>query len=356
MEVKMKHIVTVNKAKQFYDILKRDIAKRKYAPGDKLPSIRDFSQTYEISRNTVNTVLAMLANEGIVAARDGVGTYVTDQVERTRNIGVMIFDFATSMRVDTDILNAIQRNIKQGFYLTLVDTSEDFTVFLHGLRRLVSMGVSGIIAVPPKKAHYTAEQADMINEVIGDTIPLVLMIRKVDGVACDYISTDLYKGILKALEYFSTAGKKRLCVVLHDSEKFIEEERRAVEEQANLLHLAWSEKKTLLPYTDNQLEMERRLSQTLPYVDALIAPDHILYRSRNLIRSTGRRIPQDLSIVGINDTIYSKLFTPALTSIAFPVEKIGKLAIETMISRIENGIPVRRLNRNLTPGFIIRNT
>ena len=52
----MNKIVTVNKAKQFYLILKEQINGGKYQIGDKLPSIRDLAQAYGISKTTVNTV------------------------------------------------------------------------------------------------------------------------------------------------------------------------------------------------------------------------------------------------------------------------------------------------------------
>lgn len=46
---------------------------------------------------------------------------------------------------------------------------------------------------------------------------------------------------------------------------------------------------------------------------------------------TGRRVPEDLSIVGFDDMFVSRLITPALTTVRQPVQRIGELAAEVAI-------------------------
>ncbi len=351
----MDNIVTVNKAKQFYMILKKDIESGKYSTGEKLPSIRDFASMYGISRNTVNTVIAMLANEGFVSVRDGMGTYIAEHATDARQIGVMIFNFSVSMRVDTDILNAIQRNVKPGYYLSLIDTAEDYDVFLGGLKRLVAMGASGIIAVPPKSVAYNSDQRRQINEIIGKKIPLVFVIRNIDDVRSDFFSMDLSKGIIKALEHFAASGKKKVGIVLHDSPKFICEERQALLKWAEPLRLEVQDR-YIIDYSDDLEVIRKRIVDILPEIDGLIAPDQIIYKLKETILDCGKKIPGELSIVGINDTLYSKLLSPPLTSIAFPVDKIGEHAINTVIGRIEGSIKGKAITKNIAPQFIIRGT
>ena len=59
----MQRIETLNKTKQFYTILKEKITQGEYEAEQKLPSIRDLSEHYGISKTTVNTVIAILSNE-----------------------------------------------------------------------------------------------------------------------------------------------------------------------------------------------------------------------------------------------------------------------------------------------------
>jgi GntR family transcriptional regulator of arabinose operon len=50
---------------------------------------------------------------------------------------------------------------------------------------------------------------------------------------------------------------------------------------------------------------------------------------------TGRRIPGDLRIVGIDDVEYAELLPVPLTTIRQPCREIGAAAIEAMLNRIE---------------------
>src|SRR5690554_6321541 len=53
------------------------IANRALAPGDRLPSIRRFAQTMQVSPSTVVEAYDRLEAEGIIRARRGSGFYVT---------------------------------------------------------------------------------------------------------------------------------------------------------------------------------------------------------------------------------------------------------------------------------------
>lgn len=48
------------------------------------------------------------------------------------------------------------------------------------------------------------------------------------------------------------------------------------------------------------------------------------------------RIPQDVALVGFDNTYFCKFTTPALTSIAQPVEEIGRIAVDRLIEKINS--------------------
>lgn len=53
------------------------------------------------------------------------------------------------------------------------------------------------------------------------------------------------------------------------------------------------------------------------------------------IHAAGLKVPEDISIVGFDDTL-ADILTPALSSIAQPVEDLGRLAVQLAMSAIEN--------------------
>ena len=146
----MKKIVTMGKARQLYEILKEDISEGKYEDNSKLPSIRALADEYGMSKNTVNTAIAMLVSEGIATVREGNGTYVIRTPRKSRMIGVMMFDFCVGMRVETMILEHIQKALPVDYYLSLVNHSERYDIFCDTLEHLIDAGAAGLLIVPPK--------------------------------------------------------------------------------------------------------------------------------------------------------------------------------------------------------------
>ncbi|MGI6183307.1 MAG: LacI family DNA-binding transcriptional regulator [Candidatus Fimadaptatus sp.] len=349
----MSKIVTLNKGRQLYDILKAEILSEKYKVGDKLPSIRELAQQYGLSKNTVNTVIAMLVNDGLASVREGNGTYVGAEKRETRMIGVMLFDFTVGFKVEIDILKYIQQNLPANYYLSVMNTADRYDTFCDCLRKLIDMGAAGFLIAPPKRAPQGDELERAIEYITRR--PTVMINRPIEGVDADVYSMNLSKGIEKAFEYFVTTGKSRTAIILHDSPKFVNEEleayRRCMKRYGLDQHPEW-----LIDWSDDVNVLRENVMRILPQIDSIISPDTVIVGMNDLISACGKAIPQELSIVGINDTMVSRMFNPPLTSIAFPVERIGRHAINRLIKRIEGENASPRKFVNYEPEFIIRNT
>ena len=66
--------------------IKRDIVTGKLATGAKLPSVRELAVTYTINPNTVSRVYKELEMEGVCFTRRGMGTFVTEDPEKVRQL------------------------------------------------------------------------------------------------------------------------------------------------------------------------------------------------------------------------------------------------------------------------------
>jgi LacI family transcriptional regulator len=53
------------------------------------------------------------------------------------------------------------------------------------------------------------------------------------------------------------------------------------------------------------------------------------------IREAGLSIPNDIAIVGYDDTWYASMTQPALTSVRMPIEEMGALAVQLLVDRVE---------------------
>lgn len=66
--------------------IKRDIVTGTLLPGQKLPSVRELAIHYTINPNTASRVYRELESEMVCFTRRGMGTFVTDNTERIKEM------------------------------------------------------------------------------------------------------------------------------------------------------------------------------------------------------------------------------------------------------------------------------
>lgn len=88
---------------------------------------------------------------------------------------------------------------------------------------------------------------------------------------------------------------------------------------------------------------------------ALIANDVFILSLIVEAQRRGIQLPRELSLVGIDNIIASRISTPALTSMEQPLEAMGKTAVEMLLQRIED--PTRPTHTTeIHPSLVIRNS
>lgn len=339
---------SVHRARVLYDIIKNEILSGKYALGDKLPSIRDTAAKYDMSKTTVNTVFAMLSNDGLITISKGLGAFVADRSE-PKQIVFITCDFFGELNEYTAVFSAVQRNLKAGYYISVIESPKDNEEYIKTLRRVRSMNPAGIITTPPSRNQpVSAEECEAINELYRD-IPIVFAIRKLDGINGDYFSVDFGSGMYKALEYFAMQGKRKVGAVLHEVAKFNSEERKGIKKAVKDFDLEC----IIETYSESENNIASLMDKG---VNAIVATSHVLYRNQALIKTYGKSIPGELSLVSLSDVIYHKMFSPPLTSISFLADKIGAACAKTVVERIDGTLTGEKISKNYSPALIPEST
>lgn len=68
--------------KQIIDKIKFDIISKKIMPGEKLLSIRDYSESFGVTQNTVQKALTMLEQEELIYTERTNGKFITQNVKK----------------------------------------------------------------------------------------------------------------------------------------------------------------------------------------------------------------------------------------------------------------------------------
>ncbi|HTJ67283.1 MAG TPA: winged helix-turn-helix domain-containing protein [Actinospica sp.] len=65
---------------QVADALRLEIAEKKLKPGDRLPSIRQLAERFQVAAGTIQSALRELKAEGLIVSQQAKGTYVRSDV------------------------------------------------------------------------------------------------------------------------------------------------------------------------------------------------------------------------------------------------------------------------------------
>lgn len=89
--------------------------------------------------------------------------------------------------------------------------------------------------------------------------------------------------------------------------------------------------------------IETLMKNKVSYTAIFCANDATAIGAIKALKDYKIKVPDDVSVISIDDIEFAQYFTPMLTTIHIPIEELGKHAVKILIDRIESGhtLPVR---------------
>ncbi|HNX68941.1 MAG TPA: substrate-binding domain-containing protein [Candidatus Omnitrophota bacterium] len=95
---------------------------------------------------------------------------------------------------------------------------------------------------------------------------------------------------------------------------------------------------------------EKRLPEAL-----VCGNDDLAFGAFAALRESGRNAPNDLAIVGFDDSEHKKIFPPPLTSVRQPLFEMGRDAVDILVRQIEASVS-KPVCRKYLPKLVVRKT
>jgi LacI family transcriptional regulator len=329
--------------------------------------INDIASHLEVSIATVSLVLNGKAKQSRIS--DAVAERVLAYV---KEVGYKPNHLAKSLRTGkTHVIGLVVEDISNPFFATVAWMIEK-QAFERGYRiiycstdndtektkELISMfqerHVDGYIIVPSEGIE------EEVSNILREQTPTVLFDRYLPGVLTNYIVVDGAKGTYDATQHLLEQGFRNIAFVTTDSMQTQMEERRqgyarALEEQ----HLPQKVKRVAVSKDSDKVIADiLAFIQENPDRDAIIfSTNYLSIYGLDAISRLELRIPDDLAVISYDDHDLFRLYTPAITVIAQPVESIAKNVIDILLEELKHRSSegVRRDQHILLePSLIIR--
>ena len=326
-------------------------------------SLRDLAAYLRLSRTTVSLVLnnSPVAQALTPATRERVLKAAADlhykanyfarmlNNKRSQMVGILSPDFGEGY--DASILTAIERVLIDRNYLYFVSSHHwDKALIQQRLQVFAERGAEGVILInTPAPA--------------GSVLPLV----SIGGLECNFpltrIMVDNAYGIRLALEHLHALGHQQIAFLKgHTQSSDTESRWSGCVEAARGLGLRID--------AENVVQLKRIEDGLNPIHEGYVAGKQLLKTSQrftalmafndlsaigaiNAFRDSGKRIPEDISVVGFDDIQAATIVQPTLTTIRQPLTRMGVLAATEVLALIEKArMEPRRIF--IKPELVIR--
>lgn len=259
----------------------------------------------------------------------------------------------------SDIGNTIIAAAAEHGYTVLLD-------YTHGDRekeRLVVQGlhphlIDGVIL----DAEYLTVE-DLQSEQVREN--MVLLGERLFGAPCDHIVIDNVAAAYEATRHLVRLGRRRIAAIGVVEQQHHNETpalrlrgfKQALEEAGLEPDPALLAPSVMWHREDGARAMRALLALNHPPDAVFCFNDLMALGAMSVLHASGRRIPQDVAVVGFDDIEDGRYATPSLTTIAPDKKELGRLAVSALIGRIKKtrtqppehiNIPFRLCVRNST--------
>ncbi len=310
------------------------------------PTLEEIAKLAGVSRSTVSRVVNGHPNvrepvrERVwqVVRENGYQPHAAARslvTRRTRIVGVIIPEAVTTLFTDpffSHLLCGITQICNSHRYFLMLSLFNDPAGPEEMYRRVVRSGhLDGVVVAS------TRVDDPLITRLLLDRVPFVMVGRHPDD-RISYVDVDNVASSRMAVEHLARLGHSRIATItgplnmtsgedrLAGYQQALESQRLPVDE-ALVVEGSFSE-------ASGAAAARRLLSQSVTAIFA--ASDTMALGALKAIQEAGLRVPEDVALVGFDDLPVASALQPALTTVRQPIEQLGSMAADLLLSLLEN--------------------
>lgn len=288
--------------------------------------LNDHPNVREQTRSRVRAAIAELGYRPNRAAR----TLVTG---RSQSIGVVTQN--STLYGPASLLEAFEQAAAEaGFAVSVASVSVlDRPSIAEAVARHLDHRVAGIMVIAPVTSA---------NEAL-DALPADVPLVAVDGDpqrSAALVTVDQVSGARDATRHLLETGHRTVWHVSGPPEWFDSAGR--IEGWQQALRLAGAELPPLMPadWTAASGYRAGQMLARMPEVTAIFAAnDHLALGILRAMSERGRRVPEEVSIVGFDDVPEAAYFIPPLTTVRPDFRAVARASLSLLLEQIESGRP-----------------
>lgn len=272
------------------------------------------------------------------------------KARRSQQLALAIADVGNPVYIE--MMRAIEDETRARGYRLLVSSTGGRTADTLALLDGLGHGYADGLVLSPVRVDDALVAA--LREV---THPLVVIGTIPDDLGIDNVRANSAGGVRMALEHLHEQGRRRIGLVNGPADTVPGSARRAAFEQT-VAALGLDDDPALrieagdFTLADGLKAAETMLDRGVP--DAVLGGNDLLaIATMQVLAHRGLRVPDDVAVVGMDDTELADVTTPALTSVGLGSLQRGRVAAQLLLDRLDD--PSREAHRvTIQPHLSVR--
>lgn len=307
-------------------------------------TMKDIARKCGVSVATVSKVLNEKDLDVSTASRDLVKRtskemgYVLNvlaqsmKTKNTKTLGIMMPDIKNAFYTDI-CRGAEDMAMKNGYSLFLCNTDDKIEKEIHYLEKLIEKQVDGIIIIASMERNTKMEEIQKMN------VPFAVLNHTTHYPGCSArVVVDNENGMREAVNHLASLGHRKIFYLAGETMlPFNADRLKGYKEGLADWSIPYDE--YLLGSTEFSLEAAKcyfKLHGLPEGVTAVCTGNDLMALGvLQWAYEAGLRIPEDLSLVGYDDSIFARVTSPKLTSVHQQSYRSGELLVEELLKQIE---------------------
>ena len=243
---------------------------------------------------------------------------------------------------ESSMLEGLQSTFQPlGYLLNICVTNESYELEKQYIERLLANRVDGIF-LSISQETYDGGHYEHIEKVVRRDIPLVYIDRKYDAALANGVIVDDYDGAFMATQHLIEIGCRKIAHLRGPKGLTVSEYRFNGYRDCLLKH-NFPIDETLVCMTnfevESAIEPTKYLLNLPERPDAIFGVnDHVCIGAMSVIRKKNILIPQEIALVGFDDSPIAQYFCPPLSSVQRQSRQIGLEASELLLGQLNNKV------------------
>jgi len=320
-----------DKRSQFRAIILEALGQGKWAVGSRLPTEAELTRQYGLSRATIREGITTLVQEGLLIRRKRAGTIVARL--RSKPTSQTIAVIVKCVRGQSDSVNQVLRYIEdrthdQGYSLILCNHDNDADRLDQYLQRATRDGVAGVLFSPLEGPDRKDANLAAVRLLESRNVPFVLFGNPISSDTLNqfsFVGSNGYSATRDLVSHLAGLGHRRIAFICFPG-AFTSDQRLAgyLEEMRSRgleVPKGYIQQLKPVPVELQGQEEVRALLALRPAPTAVIGVHDLI--AKNVVeevRRLGRKVPDDLAVVGFGDMAFASVMYPPLTTVHIPIE------------------------------------